>query len=278
MKKITTELNQEDFMPENFEEIKSKISNLKIADKLSDKNPLKAFLFLLENSNKPGFIYKTISLCIAFYYITLQLLGFLNNMDSFFILLPFSILIMYFILTYFNKKTNNNDSLRDCIFNPKSTEKIYILFFVCMLITTLLTNENGNQLHLLTTLSTFNNLYVYLNFNNNLGINYTILSCLVIIVLTSSNNIYAIYERIIIRYKLGINNPQIAFSVFMLITMLAIIILPLIYNEIFIANSKLITISILILIFCIFYISISFIFFIFFISLRILASFINKFI
>lgn len=60
-------LSPDDFLPENYEKLKSCVPNLKIAPRLSANNPLKPVISSIENHQRSGQIFKTVVILLLLY-------------------------------------------------------------------------------------------------------------------------------------------------------------------------------------------------------------------
>lgn len=64
---------------ERMQEIVGKIDKLKIADSLSEKNPLKKFMYNIENQTNPGIVYKTFCVLCIIYIMVIHFVAILQH-------------------------------------------------------------------------------------------------------------------------------------------------------------------------------------------------------
>ena len=131
----------------NLCDIKEKIKNLKISNDLSNINPLKMFLYNIENKNKNGFIFKSFCIVSSLYCIYLQYAAFLQQGIISLFMLPFTLYIIYIAYKCQNTIYNINKNLSDCFNNTiikinkieyiqegvSNRDKFFLLFLICVI-------------------------------------------------------------------------------------------------------------------------------------------------
>lgn len=217
------------FLPEHFEEFRENILKSGISDKLTNKNPLKNFMFKLEHKRTNGITYKFFCLLFLCYALIIQLKAFYQNNQSVIGMMFLTLFFLLYILICWKKpilqirglafvlspvliiKMMKQQYSVECrLYKWKITKVIFkkIFMIFCLVGGVLLSFEVGKAYSDFNyvgnfTQNFFNDIF-RLNsiLSPNIFINYFFFITASSIILSVFSNPFYTYERILIRKKI----------------------------------------------------------------------------
>lgn len=251
-----------------FSEIKMQIKDLNVFEQLTINNPLRKFIFWYENKKTNGILFKLYSILFAIYafYIPLNMLIHHHvSLISIWLLFLFSI---YMVIVNWNKvKTSTN--LEDYLY--KKQDYIGLVYAICVLVGLLI---NKYQLPLQSQTSPYWEFFSE-QLNEISYVNYAIVIGICSMLIPDFSNINFIYQKIIINHHLKRISNTVLFLVFIIIPYLTIVLIPILYRNIFNSESILFQTALILVISYWIVALINFLLFLFSFLLMVVAKFIN---
>lgn len=189
---------------------KVEIPDLKISEKLHERNPFKQIMYRLENKKENGVFYRIFLLIFLVIYLLFFVAKFFSaGYVNISVILLYTFLL-YFSFQYRNKLIFSNYSDNNVNFFPKEIEKLLLKFFVVIMLVVLFRNYNyGADKNINNTIYNYNMIVI--------GVMSFAVLCVV-------SNIYSVFQRYTIflkttnAYLLGICNliviPLFAFDIY----------------------------------------------------------------